>query len=165
MSTMTHEQARNDAIALAIKHHTVMAVGYQQNDHTGENEWAYCRLEVVGPCFVHTVIETVDVDGTVKSSVSKLPDLNGSKIGVVEHSDSGTSFSGENAVDLYRLILLKSGLKLEMKCPGMKMSRHISALKAAKQITGLRSNDRAVQLATVEQMIARAEGKVVHVER
>lgn len=36
-----------------------MAVGWQTNDDTGEDEIGYCPLSHVGQAFVHTVITTV----------------------------------------------------------------------------------------------------------
>lgn len=63
------------------------------------------------------------------------------------------SVVGKIAVDAFRLRLLATGLKFELKCPKMKFSR-ISALATAKRITGLKTNDRAKHLAEVERMLA-----------
>lgn len=87
------------------------------------------------------------------------------EIGIIEsHASSGISCVGRPAVEVFRLAALVQGLKLEIKSPGLKMSRHGSALKFAKQITGLKSNDRAVQLARAEMMLEEARGHVVHVK-
>lgn len=66
-----------------------------------------------------------------------------------------SSVTGPKGMDAYRLRVLASGLKLEMKCPGLKMSR-IGALAAAKRVTGLKSNSRAKHLEAVEAMLAAA---------
>lgn len=47
------------AIALAQSFGQPMAVGWQQNDDTGENEPGWCPLHAAGPCFVHTVVAVV----------------------------------------------------------------------------------------------------------
>ena len=75
------------------------------------------------------------------------------------------SMVGRDAVEVFRLATLISGLRLELKCPGMKMSRHMSALKAAKTITGLKTNDRAKHLARAELMLEQAKSQVVYVEK
>jgi len=87
------------------------------------------------------------------------------QIGVVQHSDTaGTAFVGRPAVDLYRLIALKSALNFEIRSKGqMRLSRRYSALGIAKTVTGLKTNDRTVHLAKVVELIAEAEGRVVHV--
>lgn len=76
------------------------------------------------------------------------------------HSHGSTSFVGETAVDVFRLTVLISSLRLELKT-GMKMSRGMSALKAAKRITGLKTNDRAKQIARAELMLENARRSVV----
>ena len=82
----------------------------------------------------------------------------------IEHSTHATVFSGREAVEVFRLAVLASALKLEMK--GLRMSRRMaSALAVAKRTTGLRTNDRAVQLARILVMIENAKRAVVHVER
>ncbi len=73
-----------------------------------------------------------------------------------------TSFDGRGAVEVYRLATLISALKLEIACPGMKAVRG-GALKVAKQITGLRTNDRAKHIAAVEKMLAEAKAAVQYV--
>jgi hypothetical protein len=77
---------------------------------------------------------------------------------------AATNMVGPKAVDVFRLAALVSGLRLELKCPGMKMSRHLSALAAAKTITGLRTNDRAKHLARAEIMLEQAKTEVVYVD-
>jgi hypothetical protein len=66
-----------------------------------------------------------------------------------------SSAEGPGAVRAFGLRVLASGLKLEMKCPGLKMSK-VSALKQAKAVTGLKTNDRAKHLAKVEEMLQAA---------
>lgn len=83
---------------------------------------------------------------------------------IVAHEGGSISCDGPKAVNVFRLASLASGLKLELKCPGMKLSRHGSALKFAKQITGLKTNDRAKQLARVELMLKQAHTEVIHID-
>lgn len=81
---------------------------------------------------------------------------------ITNHGNGGVSFVGPEAVEVFRLVILKNALKLEIKCPGIQMSRGMSALRAAKGVTGLKSNKREVHLAKVEQMIVEAQ-KLVNV--
>lgn len=62
------------------------------------------------------------------------------------------SFSGHEAVEVYRIATLISGLKLEKV--GMKVSRHVNCLKIAKQMTGMRTNDRDAHIARLTVMLA-----------
>lgn len=68
------------------------------------------------------------------------------------------SCDGPVAVDAFRLRCLVSALTLEIKCPGMKAFRG-GALKAAKRITGLKSNDRAKHVEAAERMLAEQVAK------
>lgn len=83
----------------------------------------------------------------------------------IEITPSHTSCVGKDAVQVFRLAALASGLRLEIRCPGLKMSRHISALAAAKKITGLKTNKRQVQLERVELMLEQAKTQVVYVDK
>lgn len=49
----------NKAAALVQAFGQPMAVGWQQNDDTGENEPGWCPLYAVGPVFVHTPVAIV----------------------------------------------------------------------------------------------------------
>lgn len=73
---------------------------------------------------------------------------------------SDNTFAGETAIDVYRLITLRSMLNLEMKT-GMKMSRHITALAGAENMAGQKFgrgvSGRTKALAWVEQELARIE--------
>lgn len=80
---------------------------------------------------------------------------------MIENTETGAVVMTGKGIDLYRLLVLKTSLKLEMK--GIRMSRRMSALKAAKMITGLKSSKREVQLAEVERLIATLEPKVTRV--
>lgn len=57
---MNLDRARAEAQTNADRHRIQMAVGWQFNDVTGEDEHGYCPLSAVGPAFVHTVIETIE---------------------------------------------------------------------------------------------------------
>ncbi len=73
---------------------------------------------------------------------------------------SDNTFAGKTAVDVYRLITLKSMLKLEMNT-SMRMSRHITALAAAENIAGQKFgrgvSGRAKAMAWVEAELARID--------
>ncbi len=75
-------------------------------------------------------------------------------------ADTHTTMAGPGAVEIFRLAALASALKFEIRCPGMKLTRGPSALAIAKLSTGLRTNDRAAQLARVERMLEEARAKV-----
>jgi len=75
--------------------------------------------------------------------------------------NGGASFHGPDAVNVYRLAALISGLKLEMK--GLRMSRHISALAVAKRETGLKTNKRELHIARLEIMLENAKRAVLYV--
>jgi hypothetical protein len=48
-----------DCAAMAQRTGIPMAIGWQQNDDTGQDEPGYCPLYAVGPCFVHTPLAVV----------------------------------------------------------------------------------------------------------
>ena len=71
---------------------------------------------------------------------------------------------GEKAIAVLRLASLAAGLKLEIRCPGLKMSRRLTALQAAKLTTGLKTNDRAKQLEVIEHLLEELKKQVTYVE-
>jgi hypothetical protein len=52
--------------------------------------------------------------------------------------DNGHAFVGKTAVDSYRYATLISMLKMEIAMPGMKMSRGMSALQGAENVSGMK---------------------------
>jgi hypothetical protein len=62
--------------------------------------------------------------------------------------DGVTSFHGRQAVEVYRLTAILHGLRAEAH--GMRLTRGVSCTKVAKELTGLRTNDRAKLAAAVE---------------
>lgn len=80
------------------------------------------------------------------------------------NSDGSGSFNGENAVNVYKLAHLASMLKLELAYPSIRMTSCMSALKAAKITTGLRTNKREVQLERILVMLDQAKSQVVYLE-
>jgi hypothetical protein len=76
--------------------------------------------------------------------------------------DGSGSFNGENAVKVYVLTNLACCLKIELACPEVR--RVLSALKAAKLITGLNSPKRQVHLERVLIMLEQAKTQVVYLE-
>lgn len=80
----------------------------------------------------------------------------------IEHfGDGGTVVSGPEGMELYRLIALKSALKLEQQ--GIKVHRRVNARKLAKTETGLKTNNYDVLIGAVEMLIANQRAKVTHV--
>lgn len=80
-------------------------------------------------------------------------------------SDVGTTFSGPGAVSVFRLAAIASGLRLEMEAPkGMKVSR-VSALSAAKKLTGLKTNNRDIQLDKIMGMLGQAKSRVLYLNK
>ena len=73
------------------------------------------------------------------------------------------SVDGPVAVDAFRFRCLISALQLEIRCPGLKAVRG-GALKAAKRITGLKTNDRAKHIAEAERLMAEAVAQCAVVE-
>jgi hypothetical protein len=80
---------------------------------------------------------------------------------MIEQTASGGTVVTGKGIDLYRLIALKSALKLESH--GMRVSRHVNARKIAKQETGLKTNDYAKLIAAVEAKIAELSPQVARV--
>jgi len=78
--------------------------------------------------------------------------------------NEGRSFVGETAVDAYRISMLISMLQMEIKHPGMQMSR-ISALKGAENVSGLKFgrgvSGRTKALAWAEARMAEIGSQVV----
>jgi hypothetical protein len=70
----------------------------------------------------------------------------------------GVSYNGPDAVNVFRLALVIRGLHAESN--GMRLTRGRSALSVAKQLTGLRTNDRAKQSEAVERLLEEAKAKV-----
>lgn len=60
--------------------------------------------------------------------------------------------TGPVAVEAFRFRVLISGLRLEMRCPGMKVSRGVSCVALAKRATGLKTNNREKLIARLEEM-------------
>lgn len=80
---------------------------------------------------------------------------------IESHGNGGMSFSGRDAVEVFRLASMISALKLEAK--GIRMSRGVSVLKIAKQTTGLRTNDRMKQAERLQVMLDNAKSAVLYV--
>ena len=80
---------------------------------------------------------------------------------ITKHKSGAISLTGPAGTQVFRLAAIKSALNLEAK--GIKIRRGYSALKTAKTITGLKTNDRAKQAAALEQLIdaARLQCEVI----
>lgn len=76
------------------------------------------------------------------------------------HDDGSGSFNGENAVNVFKLALIANSLKIELAFPQFKLT----ALKAAKGVTGLKTRNRAVQLDRILVMLEQAKTQVVYLE-
>jgi hypothetical protein len=70
-------------------------------------------------------------------------------------------FTGKTAISIYALHTAKSFLNLEIRNPGMKMSRHGSALNLAENLSGLKFgrgvSGRVKAMEWVKNEIARIE--------
>lgn len=82
---------------------------------------------------------------------------------MIEKTKTGTIIATGNGIRVVQLAALVSGLKLEINCPGMRMSRHITALQAAKAITKLKTNDRKKHLVIAESMLEEAKAQTAYV--
>lgn len=79
--------------------------------------------------------------------------------------DGSGRFEGPNAVAVWQLSLLAQGLKLELsRPPEAKVKPFSSNLKAAKEMTGLKTNNRVAQLERVLLMLEQAKSQVVFLE-
>jgi hypothetical protein len=78
------------------------------------------------------------------------------------HEGGSISCVGREAVEVFRLVAIKSGLKIE--AAGMRISRGVSCTKAAKQLTGLKTNDRAKLADAIQKLIDAQREKVMHVD-
>jgi hypothetical protein len=85
--------------------------------------------------------------------------------GTIKHWDGGGSMiTGKAGINYYRLLVVRQGLRAELRLPGLRMTRHVSALQAAKSLTGLKTHNRELQLARIDQMIEEAEKLIDHVK-
>jgi len=71
------------------------------------------------------------------------------------------SVTGPEGMQAFRMRTIITGLKFEMNCPGMKLTRGPSCLAHAKQLTGLKTNDRAKQLARMEMLLEQQLAKCI----
>ena len=77
-------------------------------------------------------------------------------------SEGGTCFSGPKGIELYRLITLKHGLRVEIRT-GMKMSRGPKCSTIARRVFGLKGSP-AKLLAQIEKMVEAQQGQVTIVD-
>lgn len=68
--------------------------------------------------------------------------------GGIESGPGGTMFHGPRGVETYRLLTIRSGLRMEAM--GMRITRGVSCLKLAKQVTGLKAGTAAKMLPLYE---------------
>lgn len=59
-------------------------------------------------------------------------------------------------IEVFRLVSLKSALRIELA--GMKVRSGFSALKIAKTVTGLKTNDRSKQIEAIDAKLAMMTG-------
>jgi hypothetical protein len=78
----------------------------------------------------------------------------------IYHHAAGTTLTGE-AIDFYRLAMIRSGLKLEIN--GIRLTRGVSCYALAKKELGFKGN-KAKVLAQLEDYIAVMRLKVQHVD-
>lgn len=76
-------------------------------------------------------------------------------------SDGGTTYATEKGVRLYRAMVIRTGLKLEVRCPGLRLtSKGPSCYSQAKRIFGLRGKKQRV-LDQLEDVIEKMKSDVV----
>lgn len=79
---------------------------------------------------------------------------------MIEVTKAGTVLTGKG-LDLYFLLSLQSALNLELK--GIRIRRNFSALKRAKEVTGLKTNDRQKHIDALRDMVNELSAKVTRV--
>lgn len=72
--------------------------------------------------------------------------------------NGGVMMDDPQSIERFRLIALKSALKLEAL--GFKVHRNVNARKMAKQLTGLKTNDYTKLITAVEGLIVEQTKKV-----
>lgn len=81
----------------------------------------------------------------------------------IEHlKGGGIAITGPAAMELYRLISLRSCLKLQ-RDTGMRPNRHVNPLKIAKVLTKLKTNDYNKHLEAIDKLIEVQRTKVTHI--
>lgn len=78
--------------------------------------------------------------------------------------NGGTTFAGPKAVNVLRLATIISGLRFEARCPGMQLTRGRSCTAIAKDITGLRTRDRAKLIDAMQKLLEQAKAEVTYQE-
>jgi len=75
----------------------------------------------------------------------------------IEHGEGGTGFIGPSAVNIFRMITLANGLKMEIK--GLRMTRGRTCYSIIKSEYGLRGNKARV-LAQFQPLVDEARAKI-----
>ena len=76
------------------------------------------------------------------------PDVNAV---IINEGGEVRSMVGTDAVSAFRLRMIRDGLKFEAN--GMRLTRGVSCLKLAKQMTGLRTNNRDLLWARMNELL------------
>ena len=78
------------------------------------------------------------------------------------YGNGGAVITGKG-IEVFRLATLLSGLKLELRCPGMKMTRGPKCTTRARQLYGLKGNAEKL-IAQVEALLAKAKAETTYIE-
>lgn len=81
---------------------------------------------------------------------------------IVNQGDQVRSLVGPEAQEAMRLRTILVGLKAESQ--GIQLTKGVSALRLAKEVTGLRTNNRETQAARVQLLLDHQIGKCIVIE-
>lgn len=81
---------------------------------------------------------------------------------IVNQGDQVKSLVGPEAQEAMRLRTILVGLKAESQ--GIQLTKGVSALRLAKEVTGLRTNNRETQAARVQLLLDLQIGKCIVIE-
>ena len=81
--------------------------------------------------------------------------------GRIRHIREAVSFDAPRAAEVFRLAAARTALRLEINCPGLRVSRHGSAVKLARQLTGLKTHDMELLLSRIERLLECAHRSVI----
>lgn len=89
-------------------------------------------------------------------AASRDGDRQGAVPGITVHKDGSFTIDTPEAIEFYRIKVIISGLRLEVKCPGLKASR-FSSLKAAQHFYGCPFKTKVKALEFMEKVGAAVE--------
>lgn len=75
------------------------------------------------------------------------------------HKNGGYTITGKQGMTLFRLLTMLSGLRLEVRCPGLRLTRGVSCYALAKKEFGFKGNKEKV-LAQLEAYVQTQQASV-----